>query len=169
VGWAGAVPIGQARSAKRSPRRGFDIAAPEERCRSTHPTYSPATSSICSGRKRCSLWRAQRDRPLLLKVAHSPTSTSLDQRGPQARHRFTLTRSRAGCRGRTRRVRRTLRSAAGRYRRCLRTLLSPGSPRPAGNVVSVHFPSTSFTSTFFRPPRPYTPLCGYLQAVRARR
>ena len=61
----------------------------------------------------------------------------------------------------------TLRSAIERYRPCLRTRVSRGNPRHAWNMASVHFPSTSSTSTVFRAPQPYTPVCSDLQGVRA--
>jgi hypothetical protein len=41
----------------------------------------------------------------------------------------------------------------------------PSHTRP---TLSVHFPCTSFISAELRPPRPYTPCCGYLQGFRAR-
>jgi hypothetical protein len=48
------------------------------------------------------------------------------------------------------------------------TNVSPGNAPLKRHWFSVHIPFTSFTSAGFRPPRPFTPTSGDLQAFRAR-
>ena len=49
-----------------------------------------------------------------------------------------------------------------------RTNISPGNAPLKRRSFSVHIPSASFTSAGFRPPWPFTPTSGDLQAFRAR-